>query len=611
MPPYPFTPGVEVSGVVMEKGSGVATLEIGDEVVALMGERLGGHATAVVCPQSHVWPKPPGLSFEAACALPAVAITMLHAFRIAKLRPGERILIQTATGGTGLIGIQLAQHCGAEIFATAGSAAKVEHLRNLGITHGINYREQDFETEVRRLSRGRGVDVIINTLPGEAMQKGLNCLAPGGRYIEIAMTALKSARTVDLSVLSRNQSLHSVDVGRLLREEPQLLAEYLRELHGACGARIHPSDGGRGVPVRSDRGCVPPSRESGEHRQGRRQRAGPRSRRRRRRCTAAASAADAEGADCDHRHERPLSRSRPMSRAVARIWPAARNWSSEVTRWDLSKSSRDNAQATCRRGGFLTDVDEFDPLFFSISGSRSDVHGSAAAPVPAGGVARARGCRLRRRRDSRASRCGVYVGCTAATTHAAVRRSELAGAGVLGQRAVDLRGAHRLLPQPAGARQSRSTPPARRSLVAIHLACQACAHGEIDMALAGGVFMSSRRRILSACRATPACCRRRASATRSTTRADGFVPGEGVGVVVLKRLSDALADGDHIYGVIRGSGINQDGTTNGITAPSAQSQERLEREVYDALRHRSRERSSSSRRTAPAPSSAIRSSSRR
>ncbi|PPT53529.1 hypothetical protein XarbCFBP8138_20565, partial [Xanthomonas arboricola] len=63
--------------------------------------------------------------------------------------------------------------------------------------------------------------------------------------------------------------------------------------------------------------------------------------------------------------------------------------------------------------------------------------------------------------------------------------------------------------------------------------------------------------------------------------ADGFVPGEGVGVVVLKRLDDALADGDHLHGVIRGSGINQDGATNGITAPSAVSQERLEREVYE------------------------------
>ena len=117
------------------------------------------------------------------------------------------------------------------------------------------------------------------------------------------------------------------------------------------------------------------------------------------------------------------------------------------------------------------------------------------------------------------------------------------------------------------------------SLVAVHLACQGLWAHETVMALAGGVFIQS----------TPAfyMAANKAKMLSSTGKchtfdeaADGFVPGEGVGVIVLKRLKDALADGDHIYGVIRGSGINQDGTTNGITAPSPKSQERLECEVY-------------------------------
>jgi polyketide synthase PksN len=118
------------------------------------------------------------------------------------------------------------------------------------------------------------------------------------------------------------------------------------------------------------------------------------------------------------------------------------------------------------------------------------------------------------------------------------------------------------------------------SLVAIHMACQSLRSGETDMALAGGVSIQ----------VTPAFHVSAVSASMLSPhgrchtfddRADGFVPGEGVGVVVLKRLSEALADGDHVLGVIRGSGINQDGATNGITAPSALSQERLETEVYE------------------------------
>ena len=120
------------------------------------------------------------------------------------------------------------------------------------------------------------------------------------------------------------------------------------------------------------------------------------------------------------------------------------------------------------------------------------------------------------------------------------------------------------------------------SLIAIHFACQGLWNKETDMGLAGGVLvMNTPRFYLLAEKAQmlspTGCCH------AFDEKADGFVPGEGAGAIVLKRLDDAVADGDHIYGVIRGSGINQDGTTNGITAPSALSQERLERYVYDTF----------------------------
>ncbi|WP_186116038.1 polyketide synthase, partial [Burkholderia gladioli] len=116
--------------------------------------------------------------------------------------------------------------------------------------------------------------------------------------------------------------------------------------------------------------------------------------------------------------------------------------------------------------------------------------------------------------------------------------------------------------------------------VAIDLACKDLRSGETRMALAGGVFLQATPKLYTAAH--------RAGMLSATGRchtfdasADGFVPGEGVVVLVLKRLADALADGDHVHGVIRGSGVNQDGTTNGITAPSARSQDALLRRIYE------------------------------
>ncbi|MGH8259128.1 MAG: phosphopantetheine-binding protein, partial [Steroidobacteraceae bacterium] len=129
MPPYPFTPGVEASGIVCAVGAQVRSVRVGEPVIALSSERLGAHATGFVCSERQVLQLPERLSFQEACALPAVALTTIAALRKAQLQSGERILIQTAAGGVGLVAVQLAQHRGAEIFATAGSAQKLDYLR--------------------------------------------------------------------------------------------------------------------------------------------------------------------------------------------------------------------------------------------------------------------------------------------------------------------------------------------------------------------------------------------------------------------------------------------------------------------------------------------------
>jgi polyketide synthase PksM len=254
----------------------------------------------------------------------------------------------------------------------------------------------------------------------------------------------------------------------------------------------------------------------------------------------------------------------------------------DVSRWDLSKYVSEFSQANknyCNQGSFLEDITLFDPVFFNISGVEANymdpqqrffLEESWKALEDAGYAGTA----------VQGRRCGVYVGCQAGDYLGVIGENPPAQAmwgnlnSVLASRIayfLNLQG-------PAVAIDTACSS----SLVALHLACQGLKDGEMEMALAGGVFIQSTPGFyISGNKAgmlSPS-----GHCYTFDQRADGFVPGEGVGAVVLKRLKEAIADGDYIYGVIRGSGINQDGTTNGITAPSANSQERLERRVYDTF----------------------------
>ena len=273
------------------------------------------------------------------------------------------------------------------------------------------------------------------------------------------------------------------------------------------------------------------------------------------------------------------------SKTVDQLWEhlaAGNDLIEKVTRWDLSEyypDPQDNDRPYCNDGGFLDDIDKFDPSFFNISGIEANFmdpqqrifleeawNALEDAGYAGEGVA---GCR-----------CGVYVGCSDGDYPQLFENNPPAQAfwGNAGS-VIPARIAYYLdLQGPAVAVDTACSS----SLTAIHFACQGLWTRETEMALAGGVFIQSTPGfIISANRAgmlspTGWC-------HTFDERADGCVPGEGAGVVVLKLLKDAMADGDHIHGVIRGSGINQDGKTNGITAPSAISQERLERRVYDTF----------------------------
>ena len=227
MPDYPFTPGFEVSGVVLKVGRDVRRVSIGDEVIGLAGFQMGGHSALINVDEGGVVRKPANVTHVEACAFPIVFLTMHRAFELAKINRGEKVLIQTAAGGTGLISVQLAQSLGAEVFATAGSQEKLDFLATLGVRHLINYREEDFAQRILEMTGNYGVDVVFNTLSGDAIQKGLDILAPEGRYIELAMTGLKGARNIDLSSLDNNQVFYSVDLRKQLLERSGVARQYL------------------------------------------------------------------------------------------------------------------------------------------------------------------------------------------------------------------------------------------------------------------------------------------------------------------------------------------------------------------------------------------------
>jgi polyketide synthase PksN len=243
-----------------------------------------------------------------------------------------------------------------------------------------------------------------------------------------------------------------------------------------------------------------------------------------------------------------------------------------VSRWQISGDQKPYA-------GLLQDIDCFDPLFFNISGleatymdpqQRLFLQEAWKALEDAGYVGS----------SIRGSRCGVYVGYNSGD-YQKLLPAVVPAQSMWGNSPAVLSSRISYLLNLQGPAITIDTA-CSSSLVAIHLACQGLWSGETELGIAGGVRVECTPEFyVLAHRAGMLSPSGRCYAFDD--RADGFVPGEGVGVVVLKRLSDALAARDHLYGVISGSGINQDGATNGITAPSALSQERLERSVYDSF----------------------------
>ena len=178
-------PGLEVAGTVVALGAGVDEWRIGDPICALLTG--GGYAEYCVAPAPQCLPIPAGLSAQQAAALPETFFTVWsNVFDRARLQPGETLLVHGGASGIGTTAIQMATALGSRVFATVGGGEKVQPCLALGAERVIDYREEDFVQVVKEITNNKGVDVILDMVGGDYVQRNLSALAVGGRLVFIA-----------------------------------------------------------------------------------------------------------------------------------------------------------------------------------------------------------------------------------------------------------------------------------------------------------------------------------------------------------------------------------------------------------------------------------------
>lgn len=243
-PKLPAVLGYEAAGVIDKVGAGADERRVGSHVVAL--SRFGAHSDVVCVPEDQALAIPHGKDFTEAAAMPINYVTAYHIlFRTAHVQPGERVLVHMAAGGLGTAALQLCRTIGGvETFGTA-SAAKHEAIKEEGCTHPIDYHTTDYAKEIKRLTDGEGVDVVLDPLGGADSRKGLKLLRPGGRLVAYGFANLASGQRrnrvrvlrqaasmpilTPLQLMNANKTVAGVHIGRLA-DRADLLAGELTEV---------------------------------------------------------------------------------------------------------------------------------------------------------------------------------------------------------------------------------------------------------------------------------------------------------------------------------------------------------------------------------------------
>lgn len=602
-PQGPFTPGREVAGVVADLGEGVEGLAVGDAVIAVLGAGLGGHAGRVNASAAFVIPKPAVLDFDQACGLPVAFLTAERAFEAAGLKRGETMLVHAALGGVGLMALQLAALRGATCFATSREISKRWKLKLMGLEPTASYR-LGITQAVRAWAGDDGVDVVFNSIP-EAARESAGLLAAGGRFLDLATHAPAAnlpagvrrlgvdpvgGEAPDVTAERLRRMVRMIETGEIVplttRVYPRsqlghALALVARGEHVGRVVISHVAEAAANVEE-ATLAAVAAQRKAADVTSAPRQVEG----------LSAKPPAELAPVAAQARLQRTsvmepiavigLSARFPMAADADAFWrnlAAGRQCISglPLARWNLGEfAGSPQVAALYPHMGQLEEADMFDPLFFGISPKEARLMDpqqrifmqACWACIEEAGYAPS---------SLAGGRCGVFAGCSGAgygfgakletSTHVLMGHSS----SILPARVayhMDLKG-------PCLAIDTACSS----SLVALADACTSLATGGCDLALAGGVQVFASP--LFAMMATDGgMLSPDGRCFTFDSRANGFVPSEGVGVVLLKRLCDAEADGDQIHGVIRAWGVNHDGKTNGMTAPSVVSQAELERDVY-------------------------------
>ena len=222
------TLGLEFSGVIEAVGSNVTHVTPGQAVV---GFGPASFSDRVIASQHAVAPLPEGISFAAAATIPTTFFTVYYALKhLARVEPGEKVLIHGAAGGVGIAAIQIAQWLGAEIYATVGSDEKRDFLRLMGIERLYDSRSLTFAEEILEDTQGEGVDVVLNSLAGEAINQNLRALRPFGRFLELGKRDFYENTHIGLRPFRNNLSYFGIDSDQLMKVQPALTQRLFSEM---------------------------------------------------------------------------------------------------------------------------------------------------------------------------------------------------------------------------------------------------------------------------------------------------------------------------------------------------------------------------------------------
>ncbi|PWI07169.1 NADPH:quinone oxidoreductase [Streptomyces sp. NWU339] len=223
--PYP---GLECSGRITALGPGVTGWAVGDEVCALLAG--GGYAQQVAVPVGQLLPVPKGLDVKQAAALPEVVCTVWsNVFMVAHLRPGETLLVHGGSSGIGTMAIQLAKAVGAKVAVTAGTKEKLDHCAELGADILINYREQDFVTELKEATDGAGADVILDIMGAKYLDRNVQALAVNGRLAIIGLQGGAKGELNMRTLLGKRAAISATSLRARPLEEKAAIVAAVRE----------------------------------------------------------------------------------------------------------------------------------------------------------------------------------------------------------------------------------------------------------------------------------------------------------------------------------------------------------------------------------------------